>query len=181
MWSDKNRRGGAEEEEEINWSDWWKVNSEVSVISRSQVLAQCEKAKLSFLGLRTSGENEVQDPKSPLSAKVICLNGETQHSNKSCMKCVFILNKTQQENTWHLTCPPCKRLHKYEGTRYCYCNNMSRNYYNCFSFPRNWNLVLFNGGVRITQKWFQLASSIMWNCGATPDPNIIISKMSASD
>lgn len=38
-------------------------------------------------------------PGVPFSAGVICLNGETQHCNKSCMKCVFRLNKTQQQNT----------------------------------------------------------------------------------
>lgn len=55
-------------------------------------------AELSFLGFSGGGEYEVRDPKSPFSARVIRLNGETQHSNKSRMKCVFKVNKTQQQN-----------------------------------------------------------------------------------
>lgn len=52
----------------------------------------CEKAKQSFLVLMESVENEVRDPGSLFSSV------ETQHSKKSCMKCVFIV-KTQTTKT----------------------------------------------------------------------------------
>jgi len=48
-----------------------------------------------FIG---NGEYEVQNPWGLFSASAICLNIEIQHSNKSCMKWVFTLNTTKQQN-----------------------------------------------------------------------------------
>lgn len=59
-------------------------NAERSIVS---------KALLEVLNMRC------KIPRVPFSANVICLNGETQHSNKSCMKSVFVLNNMQQQST----------------------------------------------------------------------------------
>lgn len=70
----------------------------------------------------------MQDPLSPFSARAICLNRETQHNNKSCMNCVLILNLTAEFNMLSR-----HSVHKFEGTLFCYCNNMGSNDCNCFS------------------------------------------------